>query len=255
MKTKDRIFLAEMRNQGALKHELGEVLEIHRGRIVHVSAFAAAVRISPDSTAKQDLALCIANQTGLSPNDLQICLLLEEEEFIEINGSQVIKPSGWGLVGGGVDIADILDDGGSLEAVLTKDQKKERFCSLVKDIGVDDFLVMLERALHRESREEAGLQINPFWALYKVDVSEKENGSVNIVVTVLCEILSMSDSIDKNEVKEKRILRVKDVVPEIARTRPGMYKSHGRRLRKVLSFFGRNFDSVTSSLRAMFESR
>ncbi|MBI5421252.1 MAG: NUDIX hydrolase [Parcubacteria group bacterium] len=255
MKTRQRVFCGEMRSKARLEHGLIEILESYQGELGHVSVFCVPVRVNRRGV---DIATCISGQRGITPKDLEICLVSEEEDDFIVNGQKITKPEGWGLVGGGVDIVDILNDGGEKERPLPKEKKNAIVRELLNKATTDELLVIIESALYREVREEAGLTVDPFWGLFKIDPKENDDGTVNIVVTVLCEVLSMSDERDEEEIREKRFFLTEHIVEAIktAPIVPGkprwMYTSHARRLRKILTFFGRDFEGVITALQHMF---
>jgi|GEM_PF-3369575 len=251
-----RVLSERIHDKSVLRGKIEGVVEGYQGGLGHVSVFCVPIRIRRTGI---NIVERISNQRGLSPQDLEVCLVFEKKDkFTKADGTEVVKPEGWGLVGGGVDISDILNDGGKRELSLTKQSRNAVVCELLKGLKTDDLLDVIQNALYREAREEAGLTIAPFWGLCKVDSKEEDDGAVSIVVTVLAEVLEISEAIDKKEIKEKRFFLPEEIIANIKAAPPikGMprwvYVSHARRLRKMFTFLGRGFEGLVSSLEHMF---
>ncbi|MBI5153421.1 MAG: NUDIX hydrolase [Parcubacteria group bacterium] len=259
MKTRQRVYSADILSKDRLRHKLQEVFDGNQGSLDHVSVFCVPIRLR---SGQGDILTCLSNQRGISSDDLEVCLVFEKrEECVKGSGEKFTKPEGWGFPGGGIDRGDFLEGDEVHESSLTKTEKNAIVSRLLEGVSVDDLLIVIERALFREALEEAGLTINPFWGLYRVDSKENEDGGVSIVVTVLAEVLSMSEAIDKKEIKKKRFFTPGEIVMNIKAAKatvldkmpPWMYVSHIRRFGTMLAFLGRDFEASKSAIWHMFD--
>ncbi|MDE1970562.1 MAG: hypothetical protein KGI50_03225 [Patescibacteria group bacterium] len=232
---------------------LRRTLEAYEGSVGHLSVFCVPVRMKDGKGFSAQL-----ERGRMNPEEVRICLVFEKEDTFLVDGEPVVKPEAWGLPGGGVDIIDIKGDG-TKEREISKSVKAEMLQELLDEIEVDGLIDVIRRVLHRETGEEAGLEVDPLWNYFRIDAkSSDETGRVNLVVTVLCDVASMSGKKDEVEIEMVSEFSPHEIVnhvkgADLVSGKPRwMYRGHGKRLGYILSLLGRDFEGVSTALRDCF---
>ncbi len=211
--------------------ELRSILQTARRdglRIKHIFVSGVVLKMKDEDPGGHSSPV-LAAHAGARPENILMCLVLNKEKtlpFFDDDGRPAVKPSRWGMPGGGVDEGKDL--------------------SGFDNLTPEELMEGVERALKREIREEVGIEIDPCWNLFSIERDERDDG-IRIAITVVCEVVWDADMIDEAEIEMRDFFPLVRLPMNRVRNEKddpslrGMYTSHQRRLVGVLNQLGARF--------------